>query len=158
MTALGIVLLVVGATLVVVETHVPSLGALGAPGVAAVAIGAVLAVSGLGGGVGLALAVALLLGFAGAGSLWVIVRKGAATRRRAIRTGPEGLVGQVGVVRSWGEPDGHVLIDGALWRARRSWSEDEDAPELHEGDAIVVERLSGLTLAVRRAEEWELAP
>ena len=30
--------------------------------------------------------------------------------------------------------------------------------ELHEGDPIVVERLDGLTLAVRRAEDWELAP
>ncbi len=27
---------------------------------------------------------------------------------------------------------------------------------LHEGDSVVVERVSGLTLSVRRAEEWEL--
>lgn len=157
MTALGIALMVIGTTLVAVEAHVPSLGALGAPGVLAVAVGAVLAVSGLGGGLGLALATAVLLAFSGAGVLWVMVRKGIATRQRAIRTGPEGMVGRIGVVRSWGEPHGRVLIDGALWRARRSWSEN-DEPDLHEGDAIVVERLSGLTLAVRRAEEWELAP
>ena len=30
------------------------------------------------------------------------------------------------------------------------------SPELHAGDTIVVERLSGLTLWVRPAEEWEL--
>jgi membrane protein implicated in regulation of membrane protease activity len=50
-----------------------------------------------------------------------------------------------------------VFVDGALWRARRSWSDEPDE-ELHKGDHVVVERLSGLTLAVRKAEDWELAP
>jgi membrane-bound serine protease (ClpP class) len=157
-TALGIFLLVVGATLVVIETHVPALGMLGGPGVAALVVGAVLAVGGLGGGLGVVLATALILAFAGTGVLVLALRKGAAVRRRRISTGPESLVGQVGVVRSWADPNGRVLIDGALWRARRAWSDDDAEADLHEGDAIVVERLSGLTLAVRRAEEWELAP
>jgi membrane protein implicated in regulation of membrane protease activity len=69
------------------------------------------------------------------------------------------LIGHVGVVRSWSEPTGKVLVDGALWHARRSWCpEDELEPgSLHEGDSIVVERLNGLTLGVRRAEDWELS-
>jgi membrane protein implicated in regulation of membrane protease activity len=29
---------------------------------------------------------------------------------------------------------------------------------LHDGDRVVVERVSGLTLGVRKAEEWELNP
>jgi hypothetical protein len=36
-------------------------------------------------------------------------------------------------------------------------TDDDEPGELQVGDAIVVERLSGLTLAVRPAEEWELA-
>jgi membrane-bound ClpP family serine protease len=48
-TALGICLLVLGATLGVLEAHVPALGMLGLPGVLALVGGAVLAVSGLGG-------------------------------------------------------------------------------------------------------------
>jgi membrane-bound serine protease (ClpP class) len=59
----------------------------------------------------------------------------------------------MGVVRNWSGADGQVLVDGALWRARRSWA-DEDGV-LGAGDPIVVERVSGLTLAVRKAEEWE---
>ena len=35
-------------------------------------------------------------------------------------------------------------------------AEEDDAAELHEGDPVVVERLDGLTLSVRRAEDWEL--
>jgi len=45
-------------------------------------------------------------------------------------------------------------VDGALWQARRSMA-DEDGV-LAAGDQIVVERVSGLTLAVRRAEDWEV--
>jgi membrane protein implicated in regulation of membrane protease activity len=72
-----------------------------------------------------------------------------------VRSGPEALSGRVGVVRAWSESDGQVYVDGELWRARHSWGEDQE-DGLHEGDAVVVERLAGLTLCVRRAEEWEL--
>jgi membrane-bound serine protease (ClpP class) len=153
-TALGIVLLLVGAMLIVVETHVPSLGFLGAPGVIALVAGSILAVSGLGGGLGLALGVAVLLALVSISGLAVALRKGTAARRRRVRTGPEGLVGQVAVVRSWGERGGRVVLEGSLWRARRAWPELEEGL-LEEGDVVVVEQLNGLTLAVRSAEDWE---
>jgi membrane-bound ClpP family serine protease len=156
-TGLGIVLLVLGATLVVIEAHVPTLGALGLPGVLALIGGSVLAVSGLGGGVGLVLAITMLLAVGAISGLAVALRKAPEARRRRVRTGAEGLVGQVGVVRSWEAPDGQVLVCGALWRARRAWPEEE-GEEFREGDEVVVERLGGLTLGVRRAEEWETFP
>jgi membrane-bound ClpP family serine protease len=156
-TALGIVLLLVGATLVLIETHVASLGMLAGPGALALGAGALLAVSGLGGGIVIALVLAVLLAAVGAALAAVAIREGKRAHSRQIRSGPEALVGRVGVVQSWGEPAGRVRVDGALWTARRSWG-DEDAVDIHAGDAVVVERLSGLTLAVRRAEEWELAP
>jgi membrane-bound serine protease (ClpP class) len=155
MTALGVSLLIVGAIVIVAEAHVPSLGMLGGPGVLALGVGAVLAVSGLGGGVALAVIAALLLVSIGVGAVALSVTKGLAVRRRRVRAGPEGLIGHLGVVRSWAEPTGSVLVDGALWRARRSIVDDHGA-ELHAGDHIVVEHLSGLTVGVRRAEEWEL--
>lgn len=157
MTALGLSLLAVGAIVVVAEAHIPTLGMLGGVGVIALAVGAVLTVGGLGGGIVLGLISALLLALVGIGVVAISLRGGVAVRRRRIRTGPEALVGHLGVVRSWGEPAGSVLVDGALWRARRAWS-DEEATELRQGDPVIVERRSGLTLAVRRAEEWELAP
>jgi membrane-bound ClpP family serine protease len=157
MTELGIAILLIGATLVAIETHVASLGMLAGPGALALGTGAVLAVSGLGGGIVMALLVAVLLAAGGLAIAGVAVREGSRMRHRKVRAGPEGLVGRVGVVQSWGEPNGRVRVAGALWQARRSWADEEDG-ELHAGDAVVVERLSGLTLAVRRAEEWELAP
>jgi membrane-bound ClpP family serine protease len=156
MTAVGVVLLVLGAILVMAEAHLPAMGAVGGPGAALMAIGAVLTVGALGGGLALGLIAALGLGGAGAGLVTVSVKKGAAVRGRRVRTGSEGLVGTVGVVRSWTASDGKVLLDGALWRAARSAYESGDDGELHAGDKVVVERLHGLTLSVRRAEEWEL--
>jgi len=157
MTALGLALLAVGAILVLVEAHVPRLGMLGAPGVIALAAGAILAVGGLGGGIAAGIVAAVAVAGAGLGVLALTFRKGIAVRRRRIRSGRERLIGQLGVVRRWEEPCGKVLVDGALWHARRSWPDGEDGQaELHEGDPIVVERLEGLTLAIRPAEDWEL--
>ena len=156
MTALGVSLLLVGAVLILVEAHVPTLGVLGGPGVVALGVGTVLAVLGLGGGVVLGVVAALLLAGAAGGVLAVSVGKGAAVRRLRVRAGPESLLGHVGVVRSWGGTAGSVLVDGALWRARRSAIDDEDEEELHQGDAVVVDHLDGLTVRVRRAEEWEV--
>jgi membrane-bound serine protease (ClpP class) len=156
MTALGVSLLLVGAIMVLIEAHVPTLGALGAPGVIALAVGAVLAVMGLGGGVVLGVLAALLLAGAAGGVMLVTVGKGLAVRRRGIKAGPESLIGHLGVVRSWADPTGCVIVDGALWTARRSILDDEDPQELRAGDSVVVDHLDGLTVGVRRAEEWEL--
>jgi membrane-bound serine protease (ClpP class) len=157
MTSLGLVLLVVGALVAIAEAHYPSHGIAGGLGVVVMAIGAVLAVSGLGAGLLVGLLSGLLLAGAGAGAVGLTVKRGLAVRQRRIRTGAEGIVGHLGVVRSWENGTGSVALDGAVWRARRSLTAgDEDVLELHAGDTVVVERLNGLTLSVRPAEEWEL--
>jgi membrane-bound serine protease (ClpP class) len=152
MLIVGVALLVIGAALLVAEAHLPG-GALGILGGVSLAGGAALTIAGAGGGLAIVLAAAvaaLAVTF-----LWVGVaaRKALATRGIRSSSGREALSGRLGVVRNWTGPDGQVFVDGALWRARRSWP--DEAEELGEGDQIVVERVSGLTLAVRRAEEWE---
>jgi membrane-bound serine protease (ClpP class) len=150
-------LLVIGAVVAVAEAHFPSHGIAGGVGVAAMAVGAVLALSGLGAGLVLGLLVGAMLATVGAGMLALSVTRGVAARRQRVRAGPEAIIGHVGVVRSWAETSGKVAVDGSLWQAKRSMSVDEDEdPALHAGDPVVVERLSGLTLSVRPAEEWEL--
>jgi membrane-bound ClpP family serine protease len=156
-TALGLILLIVGALVAVVEAHYPTHGIAGGLGVAVMAIGAVLAISGLGAGVILGLAGGLTLAGAGGAYLGLTVKHAAGARRRRVRGGAEGLIGQIGVVRSWAEATGSVSLQGGVWNARRSPSVDEDQDaELASGDRVVVERLTGLTLSVRPAEEWEL--
>lgn len=155
MLDLGIVLLVVGTALVIAEAHVVSYGVLGVSGLAAMVLGAALAVDGAGGGLALVLVIALTLGLTGAAMLFAVIRRVAVVARRRAHTGAEGLVGRVGVVRSPPAPLGQVFVGGELWRARPSLGEQE---ALRAGDPVVIEQVSGLTLAVRRAEEWELEP
>lgn len=151
-------MLLVGAIMVLVEAHVPTMGALGAPGVIALGAGAVLAVIGLGGGWVLGVLAALMLAGAAGGVMLVTIGKGLAVRRRRIRAGPESMIGHVGVVRNWTDSTGSVLVDGALWTACRSVLEDAEEPDaLHAGDTVVVDHLDGLTVGVRRAEEWEVS-
>jgi membrane-bound serine protease (ClpP class) len=155
MVAVGVALVLVGAALLVAEAHLPA-GILGVCGGAAVIGGAALAIAAAGGGLAIVLAVAVAA--AAMSALWFtfVARKALATRRLGAASGREALCGHCGVVRAWNGAGGQVLVDGALWRARRSWA-DEEGP-LAPGDSVVVERVSGLTLAVRKAEEWEEAP
>jgi membrane-bound ClpP family serine protease len=127
MSALGLLLVLVGAALVAAEAHVPSHGALGAAAVASLAVGVGLLVSAAGGAAVASILAALVVALAG--GLWI--------------------------VKAAPEPLGQVYVGGSLWRAR-TWGLDEDERPLHAGDRCVVERVDGLTLTVRPAEEWEL--
>jgi membrane-bound ClpP family serine protease len=152
MVAIGVALVLVGIALLVAEAHVTS-GVLGVAGGCALASGAALAIAAAGGGLAIVLPVVIAAGGIAALWLWIATRKALASQLRRVQSGREALSGRLGVVRHWSGSDGQVLVDGALWSARRSWADEEEA--LGEGDRIVVERVSGLTLAVRKAEEWE---
>jgi membrane-bound ClpP family serine protease len=154
LTALGFALLISGALLAVAEAHVAG-GALGVAAGVALLAGGIIVIASAGGGAALAVPVGVGLGAATCGWTLMATRKASGSRRVRIQAGAEALCGRVGVVRRWGESGGQVFVDGALWRARDEWAQTGSA-SLHEGDPIVVERVTGLTLSVRRAEEWEL--
>jgi membrane-bound ClpP family serine protease len=141
-----------GAALMVAEAHVPA-GILGAAGGVSLVAGAAIAIAAAGGGLVAILPVAVGAGAIAALWLTIATRKSLASQAGRPRSGREALSGRLGVVRNWSDADGQVLVDGALWRARQSCPDDE--PALHAGDPVVVERVSGLTLGVRKAEDWE---
>jgi membrane-bound serine protease (ClpP class) len=147
MNALIVALVVIGASLLIVEAHVASYGVFGVLGIAALSGAAVLAAEAAGGSAAVALALVLPAAILMSALTVVATHKALAMRRRRPRAGPEDLIGRIGVMQH-----GDVVVSGERWRARRSW--DEEA--LEEGDQVVVEQVQGLTLAVRRAEEWEV--
>lgn len=153
MVEVGVALLLVGVALLVAEAHLPG-AILGTAGGIALATGAALAIAGA--GAGAAAVVAAVLAALATTAVWLLVatRKSLAARRLRAASGREALSGRTGIVRSWAGEGGQVFVDGALWRARRTWPEDHE--EISVGDAVVVERVSGLTLGVRRAEKWEV--
>jgi membrane-bound serine protease (ClpP class) len=162
MVILGIVLVLAGAGLLVAEAHLPTYGLLGLVGVVTLVAGGAIAVDGSGGGLALVLTVSLVLALIAGTALALAARGVARVSHRRSRTGTETLIGHVGVVRNGLEPVGQVFVDGALWRARPCVEDEPDhlregePDHLREGDPVVVERVQGLTLSVRRAEEWEL--
>jgi membrane-bound ClpP family serine protease len=154
MVEIGVALVLVGVALLVAEAHLPG-AVLGSAGGVALATGAALAIAGA--GAGAAVVVAAVLAALGVTAAWLALatRKSLAARRLRAASGREALSGRTGIVRTWHGEDGQVFVDGALWRARRSWPDDPDG-DIGPGDSVVVERVSGLTLGIRKAETWEV--
>jgi membrane-bound serine protease (ClpP class) len=133
----GLILVLLGVALLVIDAHVTSHGALTLSGLVAMALGLVTlfhnAPSPYHTNVPLVITITAVLG-----GFWAFaMSKAIAVRRSPVTVGPQEIVGMEGVVR-----DGYVFVHGELWKA----SADEP---LHEGQKVRVERVDGLTLAVR---------
>lgn len=157
MAAFGVVALVVGVLLIIVEAHVPTAGISGTIGALSAATGVALLF--LSGGVGQTVAIPVAAGIAATvgGLAAVAGPKVLHARRAPVRSGPQSLIGASGTVRSWAGEEGQIEAAGGLWRARIEFGYDADPPP-STGDPVVVERLHGLTLGVRRREPWEVGP
>jgi membrane-bound serine protease (ClpP class) len=140
----GIMLLLLGLALMVIDVHVVSHGALTIAGMTSLVVGLLLlfhnAPSPYHTSVPLVVGIAVVLG-----SFWAFaMTKALQVRRRPAAVGPQDVVGALGEVRR----DGFVLVQGELWRARSA----DDEP-LRTGEHVRVERIDGLTLDVRPVGE-----
>ena len=135
----GLILLLFGVALLVVDLHVTSHGALTAAGLISLAVGAILlfqdAPPPYHTSKPLVIAVAVTLGAAWAfavGKAWQV-------RNRPAAVSPQLIEGAVGEVRR----GGFVFVNGELWRARTA-----DGRALTPGERVRVESLDGLVLTV----------
>jgi membrane-bound ClpP family serine protease len=155
MTALGLALVVMALALLLAEAHLSTGGLIGACASVAGIAGVVLLLLAAGAGAVVVLIVALCVAAASISLLVFLRRRVLSSTRVRPRTGREALVGHVGVVRAGDGAEAQVFLDGSLWRAEPSPVHHE--AELYDGERVVVERVNGLTLCVRKAEEWELS-
>jgi membrane-bound serine protease (ClpP class) len=135
----GLLLVLLGATLLVIDAHVTSHGALTVSGLVAMGIGLATlfhnAPAPYHTSIWLVLTVTLLVG-----GFWAFaISKAMAVRHRPVAFGPEQIIGLEGVVRG----EGQVFVRGELWRAR------SDEP-LRPGERVRVDARDGLTLSVHR--------
>ncbi len=142
-TAVGVLLLVLGFALVVAEAHVAANGVLGVVGAIALAISGLLLFDTDTEGFGISEPLVIGVGLALGGGLAAVGAKVIAARRNPVHTGHEELVGAEGEVRMAIDPVGQAFIRGALWRA-----EAEEGP-IAPGARVRVESVDGLTLMVR---------
>jgi membrane-bound serine protease (ClpP class) len=137
----GLMLVLLGAALLVIDAHVVTHGALTLSGLVAMAVGLVTlfhkAPAPYHTNVWLVVAFTATLG-----GFWAFaMSKAIAVRRRPVSVGPQQIVGMEGVIREGGQ----VFVRGELWRAR------SEAP-LAPGERVAVDGLDGLTLDVHRIE------
>jgi membrane-bound serine protease (ClpP class) len=134
----GLILILFGVALLVVDAHVTTHGALTLSGLVAIAVGMVTlfhkAPAPYHTSIPLVVTVTALLGGAWAFALGKAIQ----VRRRPVAVGPEQIIGMEGVARD----QDHVLVRGELWRAR-------SAEPLAPGQRVRVEAIEGLSLAVR---------
>lgn len=140
----GVGLIALAFVLFVADVLTPSLGVLTGLGVLSFALGATVLFSSPLYQVSLSL-VLTVVGFTAAFILFVVA-KAIAAQRRPAATGTSALVGAQGVVRKALDPEGMVLVEGELWRARTS------GPALSEGTAVRVVAVEGLTVTVEAAD------
>ena len=110
-------LVVLGLVLLAVDLAVAGLGALTAGGAIALGVGSFLLFSGPD---VLRVSPWVIVPVVGFTVVFFVVIMTSVLRAQGNQamTGAEGLVGRVGVVRSMLNPEGHVFVGGALWRAR----------------------------------------
>jgi membrane-bound serine protease (ClpP class) len=135
----GLMLVLLGAALLIIDVHVTTHGALTVAGLVAMAFGLATLFHNAPAPyhVDTALIVTVTAVLGGAWS--IAVGKSIAVRRRPVTVGPQQIVGMEGVVRSAGQ----VFVRGELWRVR-------SADSLEPGDRVSVDGLDGLTLNVHR--------
>lgn len=143
---LGVLLIIVALVLFGLEVKFTSYGLLGAAGVAAMILGAMILVDSPmpEGRIRLttALGVTVPLGVI----TIVLLRLAIAARNRKVVTGEEAMVGSSGVAQSELNLSGQVLVRGEIWRARSSAA-------IPSGTRVRVLKVDGLTLIVEPAGE-----
>jgi membrane-bound serine protease (ClpP class) len=140
----GLLLILLGGILFIAELNTPTFGLLSAGGVISILLGSLMLIDTDDPAMQISrsvlyptLATTVLIAL---GTLYL------ATKSAAIKaiSGAEGLVGETGVVKKALDPEGSVYVHGELWNA-------ECDGTIAEGEKVVVEKVNGLKVKVKKA-------
>lgn len=138
----GVLLILLGVVLFILEVSVTSYGLLALGGVTAMILGSLMLVKTDAPFLQISWSVILPVVSLAAGLTLVMVGMGLRAMRRQPMTGREGMVGLVGVAKTPVAPQGKILVHGELWEAI------SEQP-LQPGDRAEIMKLEGLTLYVK---------
>jgi len=137
----GIVLILLGVALFIVDLHAMTHGVLTIAGLISLGFGLALLFQNEPAGYQLDIWPIVGIGCA-LGAFWAFaLSKGMAARRQPVKTGVQGMIGKIAEVRG---PE-LVFVDGALWKAHTP-----DDSELVPGEEVHVAAVNGLVLTVQR--------
>ena len=147
----GLLLIVLGLILFIVEINVVSFGLLSAGGTISILLGSIMLIDSEDPAMQISRAVLVpTMLFFVACSLGILYFATKSQHRRPV-SGMEGLIGAKGVVRTELHPCGSVLIHGEIWNA-------ECEGRIGAGETVVVESVEGLKLNVKPAPHKESRP
>ncbi len=147
----GLLLIVLGLVLFIVELNVMSFGLLSAGGVIAILLGSLMLIDSDDPAMQISNTVLVpTLGVFIAISLGILYLATKSQRHRAV-SGVEGLIGAEGVVKEELNPVGSVFIHGEVWNA-------EGDGKISTGKKVVVSAVEGLKLKVKSASEPDVPP
>jgi membrane-bound serine protease (ClpP class) len=137
----GVLLILLGIVMFIAEIKVVSHGVLTLGGLTSMVLGSMMLIDAP--APYMRISLWAILGSAGATALFFLFVVGAGVKALRARTvtGMEGLIGEVGVVRTRLAPRGQVFLRGELWTA-------ECAGEVEPGESVRVTGIDGLTLQV----------
>jgi membrane-bound serine protease (ClpP class) len=141
----GLLLILFGIVLLIAEIKVVSHGVLTIGGIISIVLGSLMLVNTPEMPLTVSWKVIVPVVAATAGIFVFAISAGIRAQMRKPATGPEGLVGQLGVVRTPIAPEGQVFVRGEIWRAV---SDQEAIPE---GTRVRIVSVDGLTLHVAPA-------
>lgn len=140
----GVILILFGVGLMILDAFTPTNGILTTGGVVSLLIGSFTLFNIPNRAVGLSwTTIFLTVGTVTALFLFIISKALLIQRKKPV-TGRIGLIGEVGIARSALDPVGKVFVHGEYWDART------DEGTIEPGERVVVERVEGRTLIVRR--------
>lgn len=137
----GVLLMLLGIVLFVLEVSVTSYGLLAIGGVVSMILGSLMLIKAEAPFLQISWSVIVPVVALAAGFTLFVVGMGIRAMRRQPSTGSEGMVGLVGVAKTPLAPQGKILVHGELWEAV------SDCPLLP-GDRAEVTKIEGLTLYV----------
>lgn len=141
----GVLLILFGVVLLILEVKLTSHGALTIGGIAALTLGSLMLVRSPSPFVRISLGV-IFAGVATTAAFFLlVVGAGIRAQRRRRVSGREGLIGERAVARTPLDPRGQVMIQGELWSAISS-------SPVATGSEVIVERVEGLLLRVRPSQ------
>jgi membrane-bound serine protease (ClpP class) len=137
----GLALIALGLGFMVAEVFLPTYGSLGVGGVIAFVVGSVILIDT--GVPGYGIPYALIGGFAAASVLFLVFAAGVVlkSRKRAVVSGREEMIGSSGEVIEATDAEGWARVHGELWRVR-------SRAALRPGERVRVAGMDGLTLDV----------
>jgi membrane-bound serine protease (ClpP class) len=142
----AVMLLIAAFTLLLLEAKFPSHGVLAGTGILALVFGTLTLVDGPIPEMRVHVSTAIACGLAFGLITVFLVRIALVARRNKAITGPQALVGNIGIAQQPLMPHGQILVHGELWQA-------ESSGPAAAGEQVRVRSVDGLTLLVDRIPE-----